>query len=396
VLHALALGRAGADVDLVGFAEPAWRPVGALPSLTIWPLDSGARSQGRATAPSYLLRATVRSAGLFWGLTRLLISAVPRPDVILVQNPPGVPTLFVAWLAALLRRARLVIDWHNLTWGMLSLRVGRNHPLISVVSAYERIFGRWADGNLFVSVAMKDALGRRWGLEGSVFHDRPASAFHPLDEWDRQAHRGRLLTRLGERVDRVAALLVTSTSWSADEDFDLLFDALKTLDAQSARHASPPHSRVVVLITGRGPGREAFEQRIVNTEFHRVGVYTAWLESDEYPRVLAAADLGISLHRSASGLDLPMKVLDMFGAGLPVCALNYGPCLSELVTDGVNGVLFQTSAELAEHLRVLLDGLPAQSPSLERLRRGALRERDTTWEDGWTSEAWPVLAPRHR
>jgi beta-1,4-mannosyltransferase len=79
-----------------------------------------------------------------------------------------------------------------------------------------------------------------------------------------------------------------------------------------------------------------------------------------------------------------------------VCALDYGPCLSELVTDGVNGVLFQTSAELAEHLRVLLDGLPAQSPSLERLRRGALRERDTTWEDGWTSEAWPVLAPRHR
>ena len=78
-----------------------------------------------------------------------------------------------------------------------------------------------------------------------------------------------------------------------------------------------------------------------------------WLEPNDYPKLLAAADLGICLHYSSSGLDLPMKIIDMFGAMLPVLAINY-QTISELVISGVNGQIFNNSEELFQILQVYL------------------------------------------
>lgn len=43
------------------------------------------------------------------------------------------------------------------------------------------------------------------------------------------------------------------------------------------------------------------------------------------------------------------QVVDMFGCGLPICALAYN-CISELVSDGNTGLLFASGDELASHL----------------------------------------------
>ena len=113
-------------------------------------------------------------------------------------------------------------------------------------------------------------------------------------------------------------------------------------------------------------------------------VRTAWLEPDDYPGALAAADLGLCLHRSSSGLDLPMKIADLHGAGVPVCALDYGPCLDEILRHDETGLRFGDAETLAGQWLELFADFPRATPHLDRLRahvaktRGAPGERDGT------------------
>ena len=88
-----------------------------------------------------------------------------------------------------------------------------------------------------------------------------------------------------------------------------------------------------------------------------------------------------------------IELADLFGAGVPVCALDYGACLAERVRHSDNGLLFATGRQLADVLFDLFETFPTDQSTLERLRTGARRSARPTWDEGWVKDAKPVLLP---
>src|SRR5918993_2789700 len=363
--HALALAVNDGEVDLVGLeGAPVHAALTAEPRLHAHRLSDGAFSTRAARGPRRFVwmsaaRAALQSARLAAALLRL-----PKPDVILVQNPPAVPTLAVAWMVSRMRGARFVIDWHNLAHTVLAVRLGEHHRGVRALSRSERKWARRADAHITVSKALAEWLERRWGIRATVLYDRPPSFFTkpPLEAsnelWQRLARD----LNLGPR--RIP-LVVCPTSWTPEEDFDLLLESLerteRALVAQRGKSEGTTPD-LAVLLTGRGDLRPDFEKRLARREFKRVATRTVWLEPADYPVLIGMADAGLCLHQSSSGLDLPMKLADFRGAGVPACAYDYAPVLGEALTSGHEGITFRDPGELSTVLLALATGNLAKVP----------------------------------
>jgi beta-1,4-mannosyltransferase len=372
--HALALAVNDVDVDLIGEEGaplPDWLHH---PRITVHRLRARRGIAGVAGS----------ALALFGALRRLR-----RPDVIVAQTPPAIPTIVVAWAAARLRGSRLILDWHNLGWTLLAPRDGRPHLLTAVARAIERASARLADAHLAVSSALAAHLQSAWGLRDvHVLRDRPGDHFGNAAAAD--SLRPRLLALAGLPDDARPAIVISPTSWTRDEALDLVIPAADALDVLWRDRG--PADGLIIVISGRGAGRAAFEQRLATRTTRRVHVVTTWVSGDEYPALIAAADAGLSLHRSSSGLDLPMKICDLFGAALPVCALDYGATLRELITPDRDSVVFTDAHELAACLDVLFETWPGPSALWQRLRDGASSVASgPRWVQGWQTEARAVI-----
>jgi beta-1,4-mannosyltransferase len=314
---------------------------------------------------------------------------------VLLQNPPAFPTLLITFLTLRRRGVRFVIDWHNLGYTLLRLHLGRWHPAVRLARWYERRDARRVEGNLCVSRGLAAFLESRFGVQQArVLYDRPAAVFAPMDRGERERFREVFFARLNVHAGNVG-FIVCPTSWTEDEDFDVIVEAVPRLEERIRGWEAAASGRrfpdLVVLVTGDGARRAEFERRFAGLPARRVQLRTRYLEPDDYPRVVGSADLGLCLHRSSSGLDIPMKVADLFGAGVPVCALDYGACLAERVRHGDNGLLFSNGRQLADVLFDLFETFPADQKALDRLRAGARKSARPTWEEGWAREAKPLL-----
>jgi len=312
----------------------------------------------------------------------------------LVQNPPSIPTLAVAQAVCFFRNTRLVIDWHNFGYSILALKLGRRHPLVLFSALFENIFSRFAFAHFAVTDAMATVLKQKYGIKAQSLHDRPAALFKPLNATGEE--RKNFLSSLPETAQYATdlsgvpkspwRLVVSSTSWTADEDFSILLEALASYSQAATNRTSLP--KILAIITGKGPLKEHYLSKIraLNQEKQLLNVLilTAWLTPQDYALLLASADLGVSLHTSSSGVDLPMKVVDMFGAGLPVVGWSNFEAWPELVQEGVNGRGFETSKQL---LDLFIELFGENTLALSQLKLGALNESHHRWDQEWDGVA---------
>lgn len=182
-------------------------------------------------------------------------------------------------------------------------------------------------------------------------------------------------------------IAVCASSWTLDENMQLLFDALRIYDKTEAKHG------IHVFITGKGPLRKRFIDSMKIENFQKIKIFSAWLSYEDYCNLLRIADFGISLHYSASGLDLPMKVIDYIGSELPTFSIRY-ECIEELVTDGFNGFLFDNAEEFAYLLTRHLESEPASNHILHSLAKNTKHYFQQTWESYWSSQVKRILLDR--
>ncbi|KAK4684579.1 hypothetical protein P7C73_g5598, partial [Tremellales sp. Uapishka_1] len=435
--HAESLGNDGWETYLVGYGDT--KPHPALLSNPHIHVLSLLQPPSLFSLLPWVLRAPIRIVYQIMSVLYICLYEIPfHTEILLVQNPPSIPTLSLAQLVSQISGSRLIIDWHNTGYSILAMRVGAASPLVKVAAWFERTFGRKAFAHLFVTNALKAYLVKEWQLEyvvipidrslahrnarglAIVLHDRPPSTFKPTDPITKHelflhltptfspplpasilpsTRNSTLFTHVPSTLpllhpDR-PALVVSSTSWTADEDFSLLLTALDIY--QAAINAGEHLPRLVVVITGKGALRAAFERQVVQREiggWNDVFVRCVFLPTKDYPTLLGCADLGVSLHSSSSGRDLPMKVVDMFGSRLPVLARDFA-CLHELVKDGENGRVFQDGDELGRQLAELMRDFP-NGTELARLKEYFSHpdKEWSSWEDNWKRVMRGVIRPR--
>ncbi|KAL0237477.1 hypothetical protein PCE1_000874 [Barthelona sp. PCE] len=363
--HCLSLAKRKADVTFIGYP-------GSNPHPEI--------IENHRITQRYLRRPLKRSVhGLFFPFLAFykilyqffsVLWALLRTDfdLLVIQNPPCIPVFFSVFFYKLLTfykrsKYKILIDWHNLGYSLLGLhlRGALRKIIMPIVTLYEHIFGRWVgDYHICVSQKFKEYLQERQ-IDATVLYDRPNSLFQPLsfDEKRDFFTKYKSLLCLEDnhfvRIDasrqtgpiRIVSpyIFVTPTSYTPDEDVKMFLRAADML--------SDCEFEVRCVITGKGPMYDEIAELVseFNEKHTNVKFSQAFLPIEDYPKLLSCADMGVSFHYSSSGIDLPMKVVDMFGVGLPSASIEF-PALPELIRDNETGFVFKNEEDLSNTMKI--------------------------------------------
>ena len=344
---------------------------------------------------SAFLRIIIQIFTLFY-----MLFTIPRPKFILLQNPPGIPAMFICYIISKLRRCKFIIDWHN--YGYTILQVNKRNAIICKIAyLYEKIFSKVSHMNFCVSQAEQKDLKKVFGIDAICLPDRPVkNLFKFLDEKEAREiynkYKDTLSPLLVDNKDKRPITMISSTSWTPDEDFGMLLNCfIKTekMLLDDPKIKKDDLKKVLFLITGRGPMKEEFMKKVEEAKLSIFDVRSIWLDSDDYPKLLSLVDLGVSLHYSSSGIDLPMKVVDMFSACLPAAAVYY-PTIVELVKEEENGFLFKNEEDLCKLLKTVIEEFSSKGhyEKIDLFRQNLKKAlNDNDWVSQWKERVKPEI-----
>jgi glycosyltransferase involved in cell wall biosynthesis len=267
-----------------------------------------------------------------------------KPDLIHVVNPAvlGLAGLFYAKLM----RVPLVASYHtHLPQYLQHYGLGMFEGLMwEIIKANHN----QAQLNLCTSTAMVEEL-RVHGVER-------------LDLWQRGVDTETFRRELASREMRSrlsqghpdSPLLLYVGRLSAEKEIDRIKPILHAI----------PEARLALV--GDGPYRSALEKHFAGTPTHFVG----YLTGETLGAAFASADAFIFPSRTET---LGLVLLEAMAAGCPVVAARSGG-IPDIVTDGVNGYLFNPADEGGAV--VATQRLLQQQSERELLRRNARREAE--------------------
>ncbi len=307
------------------------------------------------------------------GITRQLIreTLAWQPDVVHCFKPKAYSGLVAEWLWRFhRRRVHLVMDsddWEG---------AGGWNDVAPYTPWQKRFFARQERYGLThahaVTVASRALESLAWSLgvppERVIYvPNGPGIPFDAVSPAERAAARARL--GLGERP----AVLVYSRLFE--------FDTARLVAVLADIRAAVPN--VAVLLVGAGlyaADSARFREQLAAAGLLEAVVDVGWVELDQLPAMLAAADVGLYLMDDTllNRAKCPVKLADMLAAGLPVVAEAVGQ-VAEYVRDGRTGALRQTGD---------VSGLAAAAVELlgdagERERRGAAARADVGERFSW-------------
>ncbi|VDN33061.1 unnamed protein product [Gongylonema pulchrum] len=225
---------------------------------------------------------------------------------------------------------------------------------------YEGYFGRHADLNICVTHAMRQDMRDAWDVSAATVYDKPPSwNFRKLNDEERHNFYVKLARYSEEfKTFRTDCSASSANGEFADGEEKLLETRFSYRDNDEKVHLR--NDRPLILISS-----------------------TSWTEDEDFGLLL-----------DALRLDLPMKVVDMFGCALPVIVKRFA-CIGELVSDGYNGRLFDTAHELSHIIKTFACGFPLYSTvSLQQLNTLASNiQADPliSWSKNWDACMWPLV-----